>query len=184
MLNCSFSIHYISTRKSTPMSKNQPKINIRYKTIWKYLDLLSIFFIVFILSYTYTKYLNLPEQIPTHFDHAGNADSYGNKILVWILPVVGIIIFAILYMISKIPHKFNYVVEITEYNAESQYNIALEMMVYMRLIIAMLFSYLTYMIIELALGNQSNMGILPLWILMAVMGIIISRSIYLSSKYK
>lgn len=48
-----------------------------------------------------TMYWGLPEQVPIHFDHRGQPDTYGHKLTVLILPFIASILFVILNRSAK-----------------------------------------------------------------------------------
>lgn len=55
--------------------------------------LLGIGFVLSVAAVIYTGviYGDLPDQIPTHFDLAGNADSWGSKSSIWIVGIVMVV---------------------------------------------------------------------------------------------
>ncbi|MFZ3576879.1 DUF1648 domain-containing protein [Virgibacillus sp. DJP39] len=76
------------------------------------------------LIYLIILYPTLPERIPTHFNLAGEADGWGGKKTIFILPLVASFMFIGLYLISKAPRTFNLPVSITEENAIRIYPVA------------------------------------------------------------
>ena len=52
---------------------------------------------------------------------SGRPDNYGNKLTLFLLPVIGSIVYAGLTYLNKYPWVFNYMVQITEENTEQQY---------------------------------------------------------------
>ncbi len=166
------------------MNKQQPKITIPYKSSWKFIDIVCILSIALMIAYAYLSYVDLPEEIPVHFNHKGEADSYGSKGSIWLLPILSIFLYLLLTVVSKYPHTFNYAVKISENNAAKQYEIALDMMAQLKLLIVIFFSYMTYRTIHIAINGHSGMGLLPIWILPVVLTIVIIRSLYLSNVYK
>lgn len=66
-------------------------------------------------------YQELPNTIATHYNLSGQADGYGSKKLIFVMPGIATVIAIVLALLSQIPHHFNYLVTITEANAESQY---------------------------------------------------------------
>lgn len=67
-----------------------------------------------------THIKKIPNKIPIHFDSNGIADGYGNKYLLFILPVLG----TFLYYFFFSPDGFSYYpVKITPENQEIQLNI-------------------------------------------------------------
>ncbi|PLX18621.1 MAG: hypothetical protein C0597_06005, partial [Marinilabiliales bacterium] len=63
--------------------------------------------------------------MPTHFNLYGLADAYGSKANVWLFPFIAVIAYAGFTIVVRFPHKYNYPVQITEYNAEKSYKIGI-----------------------------------------------------------
>jgi len=83
-------------------------------------------------------YRDLPDTIVTHFNFSGQADGYGHKKTIFVMPGVATIIAIILALLSQIPHQFNYLVTITEANAESQYRGGRMMLFVISLLVALM----------------------------------------------
>jgi uncharacterized membrane protein len=63
----------------------------------------------------------LPETIPTHYNFSGQVDGYGSSKTLFVMPGIATVVAILLALLSQIPHQFNYLVRITEANAERQY---------------------------------------------------------------
>lgn len=83
-------------------------------------------------------YRDLPDTIATHFNFSGQADGYGSKKTIFVMPGVATIIAVALALLSQVPHHFNYLVTITEANAESQYRGGRMMLFVIGLLVALL----------------------------------------------
>ncbi len=83
-------------------------------------------------------YRDLPDTITTHFNFSGQVDGYGHKKTIFVMPGVATIIAIILALLSQIPHQFNYLVTITEANAENQYRGGRMMLFVISLLVALL----------------------------------------------
>ena len=101
---------------------------------------------------------HLPVQVPTHFAANGQADAWGSRATLWILPSAAAFIAALLTVLCRWPHRFNYAFAITMENAERQYQIAVALMHWLKLEIAALFSYLTWATVNVALGHASGLN--------------------------
>jgi hypothetical protein len=117
----------------------------------------------------YSMY-DLPAIIPIHFDAGGNADSYGNKETLLILPVLSVIIFFFIQYLSKHPHWFNYPVKITEHNAEKQYSNATAMLRILKMSITLIFLLVVTGSYLAGSGRVSKLPaiLLPLLIFLAI----------------
>jgi hypothetical protein len=64
-----------------------------------------------------------------------------------------------LTFVSRYPHTFNYVVQITEENAQRQYQIACSMLNWLKTEMIWLFAYIDWQIFYLANTETPNLGI-------------------------
>jgi len=103
-------------------------------------------------------YSALPDSIPRHFDASGTPDAYSGKGVIWALPIIGSLLFIGMHWLSYHPHTFNYVVPITEENAEEQYTIAVRMIRTLNTVIVCLFAYIAYATVQVALERQQGLG--------------------------
>ncbi len=83
-------------------------------------------------------YRDLPDTIVTHYNFSGLADGYGSKKMIFVMPGIATVIAIILALLSRIPHRFNYLVTITEANAESQYRQGRMILLVIGLLVALL----------------------------------------------
>lgn len=67
------------------------------------------------------QYKELPEVIPVHYNAAGEADSWGNKGFIFVLPVVALVLSILMNKIADLPHLHNYSEKINEENAKEKY---------------------------------------------------------------
>lgn len=114
--------------------------------------LLCLFWCYIIFSYKY-----LPETIPTHFNLSGQADGFGNRTHIFIIPAITSALFFGLTFLNRFPHIFNYPVEINETNAEHQYRLATRLLRWLKVWIIILFLLVSYNSITEALSPHSNL---------------------------
>lgn len=137
---------------------SRPKIKLKKENIDLTLEALAILGLLFLIVYPLYHYSSLPEEIPSHFGASGRPDDYQSKNIIWAFPALGVFIYLLLTMISRVPHTFNYTVKITEKNATTQYQIALRMMSALKAIILFAFAYISFTSIQIALGNKRELG--------------------------
>ncbi|HTY08842.1 MAG TPA: DUF1648 domain-containing protein [Candidatus Edwardsbacteria bacterium] len=107
-------------------------------------------------------YATLPAVVPTHFNGAGQVNAYGPKGTIFILPVVGSAMFAVMTLLNRFPHAFNYPVAITAANAPQQYLLATRLLRFLKLAIIAVFCALLAFIHRAAAGAA---GGIPGWFL-------------------
>ena len=121
----------------------------------------------------------MPETIPTHFNFKGEADCYGSKSNLWILPGIAILIYSLFSILNRFPHIHNYMVNITEENAMKNYRFSSRMLRFVLLWVwvLVLFTLIQHKIItydgsgNISMGNWLNsfiigiIAILPIFII-------------------
>jgi uncharacterized membrane protein len=154
--------------------KNRPKIKIWQFTIFDLIveiaGLIAIVAIWILLMVTYSK---LPDVIPIHYNYLGQADNFGTKSSIFLLPLIATVLFAGMTILSRFPHIFNYPVKITENNAFFQYSNAARMIRCLKLALVLIFGYI---VIHTVL-NTGNEG-LGIWFMPLSLAIIFVPALY------
>ncbi len=119
-------------------------------TAWTFLILLWI--------YPLQLYTSLPEQIPTHFNLNGNADDYGHKQSILLLPIIATILNIGMSVLSYYPHLYNYPTRITPENVANQYRFAIRIIRLSRIITSCVFFLIVYRIIAGIQNGDDNLG--------------------------
>ncbi|BAY24601.1 hypothetical protein NIES2100_43960 [Calothrix sp. NIES-2100] len=141
----------------------------------KMLNWIAIAGIVALFATAIHAWVVLPETIPIHFGLDGKANGWGSKNFLWLLPIVGLLMYGMLTVVSRYPHTFNYAVRITEENALRQYQIACSMLNWLKTELIWLFAYIEWQIFYLANTETPNLGI---WFLPVSLIIIFGTNAY------
>jgi len=107
---------------------------------------------------------NLPTTIPIHFDAAGNADGFGPKGMIWLLPAIGVVMVPAMLFLRRFPWLSNVPFEITEENAAYQYGLIIRLLSLLACFVSLLFLLLVYDTISIAFGGSSLLG----WLFMPI----------------
>ena len=145
------------------MNKN-PKIKVKPSQFTKTLEIVNYFLIIVFWIITSLAYKHLPEEIPTHYNGLGEVDAYGDKITIFMLPFIATILFVTLTITANKPYWFNYSETITVENVETQYKNAMRFMQSLNLFVLLIFIFIDYKTIHIALNKSESLGIwfLPL----------------------
>lgn len=108
---------------------------------------------------TLNAYQYLPETIATHFDMNGQADDFGSKKNLFILPAIGTLLYAGLFILSRKPHLFNFPFHITEENAADAYQAAARALRLTNLAAISGISYLVYVVCATGPENSNGPGL-------------------------
>jgi len=141
------------------MRSKRPIIDIVPSSYDMIMEAISVIATLVLFGITAYNYNSLPDQIPIHFNLKGEADAWGDKITIFILPVIGLLLFAGFRTMYAKPHKFNYLKTITKENAERQYTIAIRMMKTLVAIILIMFVFIVRSIIQGAQNGTDSLGI-------------------------
>ncbi|MCK0126930.1 DUF1648 domain-containing protein [Gelidibacter sp. F2691] len=157
----------------------KPRIIIELTKADKILEIIGLTLLVAFWCMTIINYTNLPEVIPTHFNGMGEADGFGGKSNILILPIIATILFIGLTKLNKSPHIFNFPTKITQENALEQYTNATRMMRILKLVIVVIFGLIAFQTIRFANGQTTGLG---KWFLPMTMGLIFIPLIYFIAK--
>ena len=91
--------------------------------------------IVFILI----RFPSLPEQIPTHYNMAGEIDGYGGRGTLLLMPVIGLVSDAVVALAGRFPKSWNTGTKITLFNRVRVYRLLRDLMAELRLAMALFF---------------------------------------------
>jgi len=136
----------------------RPIIKLEWSALDKIMEGLGLLALVLLLALPIYYYPELPDRIPRHYDASGQITAYGGKGMIWVMPILGLITYAGLFFLNKIPHLFNYPITISPENVARQYHMATRLIRTLNVIIVVTFLYMTYATIQNALGNQEGLG--------------------------
>ncbi|GMN10901.1 hypothetical protein MTsPCn9_27870 [Croceitalea sp. MTPC9] len=156
------------------MFGNQPKIDIKPNEFDRKLILVGWILVAlnFILALSF--YSGLPDTIPTHFNLKGEADGFGNKSTLWLVPFFNLITyFGMTMLATKMkPWNYNYPTKVTEKNAPKLYAMSIRMLVWLNLGIAFIFLVISLNSILLA-KEVTNFSIG--WLIIVLVAVITIR---------
>lgn len=146
----------------------RPKIKIpKTKSEWL-MDIIGYIALAIMLAVLFVNWSELPNEIPAHFDGSGNVNRWGSKWELLILPGIGIAMHIFLMILEKFPETHNYPARFNETNAEVFYRNSRQTLNYMRNIINILFAYIVYRIMMIALEEATTIG-WPFFVILAAL---------------
>lgn len=130
------------------MNTNRPKIKVPLEPIDIIADLISLSLLITLIIFTAVQIQDMPETIPTHFNFEGEADDFGSKYSMSILPGIGIIMFILFNVLNRYPYIHNYMVNITEENVLKNYRFSTRILRFVLLFVLLLFAYIQYTVVR------------------------------------
>ncbi|WP_456276289.1 DUF1648 domain-containing protein [Bacillus sp. AK128] len=133
-------------------SWERPKLNIpktRSEWVWDFIGFVSFFGSIILLIAIWNQ---LPEQVPGHYNAAGEVDRWGAKYELLILPGVGVFMTLFMQIFEKLPETHNYPKRFNESNAAQFYLQSRKVLNQVKNICLILFSIILLESVSVALG--------------------------------
>jgi uncharacterized membrane protein len=168
------------------MDYNRPSLKIKKEKIDYFLEFGALIVLIATWGFTIYHFNKLPDIIATHFDLSGKPNDYGSKYTIWLLPVIITFVYVSIFSLNRKPHKFNYLITITELNAYKQYKLASRMMRVILFNITIMFAYITFKEID---GAYTKSSALEWWFIPLLLGSTMIPTFYMiivsgSKKYR
>ena len=112
----------------------------------------------------------IPEQIPMHYDWAGNIDRWGSRSELIIMPIMLWFMYGLMTVVGKFPQLWNTGVTVTEENRFRVYRTVKYMLETIKLIVILDFVYLT---IQPLTGKN-----MPVWFLPVMLGLVFGDLVF------
>lgn len=121
------------------------------------LEIIAVLIILATAAFLLTRWPLIPEQIPGHYNAAGQVDRWGDRSEILALPAVGILLYGLLTVISCFPSLWNVPVTITEDNKPGVFSRMKTMLLVLKVEMLAVFGFLAV--------NTSMATPLPGWFL-------------------
>ena len=136
----------------------RPKIRPPRKTGDRILESIAIVALLYGIVLVLQNWSTLPQSIPTHFNAKGEADGWGSKEMIWLLPAINVVVIPMMLWLRRYPWLSNVPWEINEKNALQQYGLIVRLMSLLSTTVALLFLVLLFDTISIAGGGTSLLG--------------------------
>lgn len=147
--------------------ENRPKIKLRLALSDWIIELAGFAFLLFLIALPIIFLKDMPDEIPVHFNAAGLPDGYGSRSTIWLLPIIGTVMYVLMTVLSFFPQIYNFPVKITPDNVIVQYRLATRLMRILKTVILMTFSFILYQTIKTVKGDAAGLGksFLPIFLI-------------------
>lgn len=132
----------------------RPDIEITLTPVYRGLQILAAAIVLGMTVWLVVIWGDLPAEIPVHFGFGGGADTWGSKDTLGLIPVVAIGMYLFLSYFGARPRMANYPWAITEDNAEDQYRLAREMVVWLKLETVCILALIQWAMVSVAMGHS------------------------------
>ncbi len=134
------------------------------------LELIALAAIVATCAMTVWFWNALPQVIPVHFNLVGQADGWGSKTWLALMPALGIFAYALMTAVTRFPSLSAKPYRTDEQNAR-HYDMAKSLMPWLKAEMGLIYAFVQWSMINTALGAVS--GLNP-WIMLALVVVLLT----------
>lgn len=108
------------------------------------LNLLSFLLFLGLFLYPALIWSKIPDEIPTHYNFAGEADAFGSKTSVLIPSLIGGLLYGLLIFVGHFPDIWNVPVKITAENKDWVYRNVKSLLSTINFLVMLVYFYMNY----------------------------------------
>lgn len=151
------------------MYENRPKIDMPRTGMQKAMNIIGYSVFLGCVVYAIIMFGKLPDEVPTHFNINGEADGWGSKYTMIVVPLIALVVCLPLEALEKRPHLHNYPAFFNEENAEKLYSISMRTLNFVKNGTLLLFGLI---LVEMVLAaNQNSFGF-RMWSIIVVLALL------------
>ncbi len=138
--------------------RHRPLLRLTRSPVEILLEILAGAGLVWMLGTVVLSWSSLPESVPSHFGAGGEPDAWGAKWTFLVLPLIGVALYVGLTILTRYPHRYNYLWPITPENAKGQYRLARAYLTLLKAEVVWFFGYLKIEAVEVAHHRSGGLG--------------------------
>ena len=163
----------------------RPKIDVPKSAPDVWLTCSAVLTLVALAGITARGYAEVPNTIPLRFSTNGWPSLYPDRVIFWILPFVGSLVFGVVQLLTLRVHRFRYPVRITPHNAAARYRTVIRLMQFLLSLLLLGLTYVQYYLLQTAAGSRPVSGLwlaLPYLVALASGTLYFARQLYTPEK--
>ena len=133
---------------------------MRKEIIYLIMNIIGVLALLGSTLFVIIMWSQIPDQIPTHYNFAGEADGYGGKGSLIFMMVLAWFVFILITVLMRFPNTWNMPVKVTAENKARLYSITRAMLEVIKMLVSLLFAV---MLINAAIATP-----MPRFILIAL----------------
>ena len=133
---------------------------MRKEIIYLIMNIIGVLALLGSTLFVIIMWSQIPDQIPTHYNFAGEADGYGGKGSLIFMMVLAWFVFVLITVLMRFPNTWNMPVKVTAENKARLYSITRAMLEVIKMLVSLLFAV---MLINAAIATP-----MPRFILIAL----------------
>ena len=166
------------------MKEYRPDITIPKSTLQKIANAVGYGVFIVGVLYSIISLSTLPSEVPIHFNFVGEADGWGSKYVLLVLPLIGIVTVLALEAVEKRPHIHNYPQYMNEANVRQFYEVSVRTSNLIKNGTLLIFGLLQIEIVQSAKSAQFTFGVTLVRVIVVALFVPIGWHIYSSIQLK
>lgn len=119
-------------------------MKLKYTKLQIVIEIVTILVLVGMYVFLFLTWDSLPDKIPGHYDAAGVVNRWGSKNELIALPVITTVLYLLLSAVLMFPILWSLPGKVTEDNIYSMYSNVRYLLIFMKLEIVIMFTYILY----------------------------------------
>lgn len=132
--------------------------------------IVSLLSLVGVVVYLILAWKTIPDQIPAHYNAAGEVNRWGSKSELIVLPIISWLIFGLITLAERFPSIWNTGVRITPENRDAVYRLLKNLIAVIKIFVLLMFGSIT-VISSLRLS-------LPVWYILGFLALLFGTVAY------
>ena len=126
---------------------------------WEWLlEVAALGVVLFWFYYLTAHWDAFPERVPSGFDWKGAPRGSASKPFLWVLPALSLVVYVVMTVASRFPHRGNFPVQVTASNAPRLYAMARWLLNVTKLQVIAMTGYIEWKMIQTARENTAGLN--------------------------
>lgn len=165
------------------MENNPPVLKLKMTLIEKLLNIVGILGLSGIILYIIFTWSSIPDQIPGHYNFAGEVTRWGGREEIFILLAISLLLWIVMTIMERFPELYQYS-NLTKATVKGQYINSRMLINVLKNEIAILFPFIIWNSIRVARGFPSYMNTWALIIIILILVVTITFFAVRSARLK
>ncbi|MDR3668184.1 MAG: DUF1648 domain-containing protein [Ignavibacteriaceae bacterium] len=119
-------------------------MKLKYTKIQIALEIVGLLLIIGMIIFICVRWNQIPQKIPGHYNAMGEIDRWGSKSEILIMPIVGILLYIFITIMSFFPLIWNVPIQVTDENKEAVYLVVKSLIIFTKIEMLGMFFYINY----------------------------------------
>lgn len=125
-------------------SEENITMKLKYTKLQLALEIIGLLLLLGMIVFICIQWDQIPQQVPMHYNALGKIDSWGSKYQILVLPIISILLYIFITVVSFFPQIWNVPVQVTDEDKEAVYLSTKNLIIFLKVEMLTIFFYLNY----------------------------------------